>query len=146
MPYLNLKIAGSFHPGVLDELARVLTRITGERLGKDESVTTIAVDRVPAAAWFVGGRPLAPGASAFFLHVTVTEQTNTAEEKAAFLRASYEAARVALFNVHPASYIVVHESRADAWGYGGVTQKARREISRVAPAPASPTVEPALAV
>jgi 4-oxalocrotonate tautomerase len=133
MPYLNLKVAGPAGAETLARLAANLTRVTGEVLRKDQSVTAIAIDRVPIETWHVGGRAIAADETAFFLHVTVTAGTNTPDEKAGFLRAAYAAAAAALPNVNPASYIVVHEERADAWGYAGVTQETRHAAKQSAP-------------
>jgi 4-oxalocrotonate tautomerase len=125
MPYLNLKIAGAAGSRAIAELAGQLTVLATEVLGKKREVTGLAVEAVPAGHWFVAGRPLAAGRSAFFLEIHVTEGTNTKDEKASFLKGAHVAAEAALGFVDPASYIVIHEVRADAWGYAGATQELR---------------------
>ena len=72
----------------------------------------------------------------------VTEGTNTKDEKAAFLRGAYAAAEAVLGPVDPASYIVIQEVRADAWGYAGATQEQRYIESR-APAAGARDSQPA---
>lgn len=125
MPSLTLKIAGPVQAPAIKELVEQVVALTTEVLGKKKEVTTIAVDLVPAGQWFVAGRPLAAGRTAFFLEVNVTEGTNTKDEKAAFLKGAYTAAEAVLGALEAASYIAVREVRGDAYGYGGVTQEHR---------------------
>ena len=51
--------------------------------------------------------------------------TNTREEKAAFVVASFSKMSELLGPVHPESYVHVNEVRGDAYGYGGLTQNER---------------------
>jgi 4-oxalocrotonate tautomerase len=125
MPYPNLKIAGAAGARAVAELAGHLTELATGVLGKKREVTALAVEPVAAGQWLVAGRPLAAGRMAFFLEVKVTEGTNTKDEKAAFLKGVHAAARAVLGFVDPASYVVIDEVRADAWGYAGVTQERR---------------------
>jgi 4-oxalocrotonate tautomerase len=134
MPYLNLKLAAPAAAGAVAELAARLATLTTEVLGKKHGVTAVAVEHAPFTRWFIGGRPLSAGVASFFLEVKVTEGTNTKDEKAAFLRGAYAAAEEVLGPVDPASYIVIQEVRADAWGYAGATQEQRYIESRAAAA------------
>jgi 4-oxalocrotonate tautomerase len=68
----------------------------------------------------------ARGQSTAQLQIQITAGTNTAAEKAAFIAAAFEELGTLLGGLHPASYVVVDEIAADAWGYGGRTQAARR--------------------
>lgn len=133
MPSLNLKIAGPVQAPAVKELVEQFVRLTTEVLGKKKEVTTVGVELVPAGLWFVGGQPLAPGRAGIYLQVNVTEGTNTKDDKAAFLKGAFAAAEAVLGAVDPASYILVHDVPADAYGYGGVTQE-RRYIQAKAPA------------
>ena len=85
------------------------------------------VDDVPAARWYVGGdevqRPTA------WLEISITQGTNTAEEKSAFVAQAYAELAAQLGGrggLEPASYVIVRELPATDWGYGGATQAARR--------------------
>ena len=67
---------------------------------------------------------------------------NTDAEKAAFIGAAFEALGAALGPIAPASYVVVEEIDAAAWGYGGRTQAARRTDALAARAGLSPAAAP----
>jgi 4-oxalocrotonate tautomerase len=126
MPYLNLKLSGSPSPATTRQLAIALTDLTARILGKKRLLTSVAIERIPAAEWMVGGIPVAEkGSTTFFLEVKVTEGTNTKDEKAAYIEGVFQAVASALGSIDPASYAVIHEVRADAWGYEGVTQENR---------------------
>jgi 4-oxalocrotonate tautomerase len=60
------------------------------------------------------------------VQIQITEVTNTAIETARFVTAAFDTLAAHLGELHPASYVVVEEIAADAWGYGGATQAARR--------------------
>lgn len=124
MPYLNLSYAAADALPVA-EVAATLTRLTVELLGKKESLTVVSINRVPLDHWFVGGQALAPGQSGAVLEIRVTEGTNTKAQKAAFIREAFGALAARLVDLHPASYVAIHDLRADAWGYSGETQEYR---------------------
>jgi 4-oxalocrotonate tautomerase len=130
MPYLDVKICSALPAGEFDavagRLAIELSDLTTKLLGKKHALTAVAVQRIDPGAWFIGAQALAQsGVSTFFHEVKVTEGTNTKDEKAAYLKAVYGLFERALGPLHPASYAVIHEVRADAWGYGGETQERR---------------------
>jgi len=85
------------------------------------------IDDLPAARWYVGGvdvqRPTA------FLEISVTQGTNTAPQKAAFIAAAFAELQEQLGAGAPlaeASYVIVRELPATDWGYNGQTQAARQ--------------------
>lgn len=126
MPYLNLKLFGAPSSETTKQLAIVLTDLTAQILGKKRVLTSVAIECIPVSQWTVGGIPVAEkGSSTFFLEVKVTEGTNTKDEKAAYIDGVFQAVATAIGNIDPSSYVVIHEVRADAWGYGGVTQENR---------------------
>lgn len=128
MPFLHLQLATA--PGIEADdatLARVLTRLTGQILHKRPEVTALRIDRVSPDAWFIGALPLAPRLQATLqLRIAVTAGTNSADEKARYIAAVFEELGTLLGGLHPASYVIVDELAADAWGYGGRTQAARK--------------------
>lgn len=124
MPYLNLSYAAAEALPVA-EVAATLTRLTVELLGKKESLTVVSINRVPLDHWFVGGQALAPGQSGAVLEIRVTEGTNTKAQKAAFIREAFDVLVARLAELHPASYVAIHDLPADAWGYLGETQEYR---------------------
>lgn len=135
MPTLNLKIAPLQNPERYQQLARALTALTAQLLGKRPAVTAVVIDDLPAAQWYVGGedvqRPTA------MLEISITQGTNTPAEKEAFIRAAWEELERQLAHGGPleeASYVVVRELPATDWGYGGRTQLARKLVRDALPA------------
>ena len=57
--------------------------------------------------------------------VSITDETNTKAEKAAYLKAVHEAMQGLLGEVAEHSYVHVADLRASAYGYGGLTQERR---------------------
>jgi 4-oxalocrotonate tautomerase len=126
MPYLNLKLSISPSAETSEQLALALTDLTVQILGKKREVTSVAIESIPPVQWTIGGHSLATiGSATFFLEVKVTEGTNTKDEKAAYIEAAFKAVASFLGKIEPASYIVIQEVRADAWGYAGATQENR---------------------
>ncbi len=125
MPYLNLNLPMALSADEAAKAAEVLTRLTAELLGKRPELTAVAITATPPGSWYVGGRALLAGQSSFYLDIKVTEGTNTKNEKARYVDAVFEAMKEHLGELAPASYIVIHEVHADAWGYSGQTQEFR---------------------
>ena len=132
MPTLQLKIAPLQSPELYQALATALTSLTADILGKRPEVTAVIIEDLPVARWHVGGcavqRPTA------LLEISITQGTNTADEKAAFIQAAFAELQRQLGDhaapLEEASYVIVREVAASDWGYGGQTQLARRN-SRV---------------
>jgi len=135
MPLLDVKISGVPDDSLAAEVAATLSALTARHLRKDPHLTAVAVSFVPAAHWFAGGVSLAAsGASSFALDILVVDGTNTKDQKAAYLDAVFTAMAERLPNLHPESYILVREVKADAYGYGGRTQERRYVEKRLAAA------------
>ncbi len=82
-------------------------------------------------------RPVArrAGKSSFFLDIKIVDGTNTKDEKAAYVAAIFAAMADLLGDLHPESYVYVHDVRAEAYGFGGRTQEHRYiagQLSRAA--------------
>lgn len=125
MPTLQLKLSPPQPAERLQVLARRLTDLTANVLGKRREVTAVVIEELWPGRWFIGGRN--PGQATALLEIRVTEGTNTAEEKEAFVRAAYEELWQQLGPLAEASYVVVQEVQATDWGYGGKTQAERRQ-------------------
>lgn len=127
MPTLVLKLTPLQNPERYQALARALTDLTVQLLGKRREVTAVVIDDLPAARWHIGGAPVAQPTA--LLEISITEGTNTEEEKAAFIAAAFAELQRQLEGdgaLAAASYVVVRELPASDWGYGGRTQHARR--------------------
>ncbi len=129
MPTLQLKLAPPVAAEVHATLARELTVLTAELLGKRPEVTALMIEELPAARWFIGAQGV-PRATAW-LEISITAGTNTPAQKAAFIQAAFAALQSRLGAgqpLEPASYVIVRELPAGDWGYGGQTQEARQQV------------------
>lgn len=132
MPTLLLKVSPLQNPSRYAALAQALTRITADALGKRAEVTAVVIDDIPSARWYVGGTEVARATA--LLEISITQGTNTVDEKSAFIATAYaELERQLGFGkpLEPASYVIVREVAATDWGYGGQTQAARRTSALV---------------
>jgi 4-oxalocrotonate tautomerase len=126
MPYINVKITAKPDVALSARIARDVTELTKRHLGKDPTVTAIAVDHVDPTHWFIGARSLSEqGVRSFWLDIKVTAGTNTKQELAAYIEAIYAALSDTLGGVHSESYVLVHEVPASAYGFAGKTQEFR---------------------
>ena len=134
MPMISVQIAGEPDARLANQVQETVTRLTAELLRKDPAVTALAVDFVPRRFWFIAGRSVEErDTSAFFVDVRITDGTNTKEEKARYVATTFGALSRLLGGVHPESYVHVDDVRADAYGYGGLTQERRFIQGRPAP-------------
>ena len=126
MPILNLRLSTAPDAQQSAAIAATLSRLTHELLHKAPELTSVIVSHAEPVHWFIGGAPLEEqGSSSYFLDVLISDETNTAAEKARYLAAVHAAMQAALGGLHDTSYIHVHEARQAAWGYGGLTQQFR---------------------
>jgi 4-oxalocrotonate tautomerase len=132
MPFLNVIISTQPSPDLARTIAAGLTERTVRILGKPAELISVAVGFVPREHWIVAGRSLAEhGRSSFWLDIKVTDSTNTKDEKARFLGEVFGFMQEVLGPLHQESYILVHDVRADAYGYGGETQERRYVRARL---------------
>ena len=126
MPFIQIKISGDRDAALATKVAQRITAITQEHLRKDPALTAVAVEFVAADLWFVANSPLAAQrVRSFYLNISITDETNTKDEKAAFIAAIYAAMNELLNGVHEKSYVLVADVSAAAYGFGGITQEER---------------------
>jgi 4-oxalocrotonate tautomerase len=126
MPILNVKVSAQRSGPMTASISKVLLELTSRILHKDPEVTSIAIEYIHPEDWIVAGKSLVDhGKSSFYLDIKVTDETNTKAEKAQYIREAFEAFSGLLGDVHHESYIYVHDVRATAYGYGGLTQEYR---------------------
>jgi len=123
MPYLNIKVAAQESQETTAKIAALLTDLTASVLGKKRDLTAVAVEYLAPNNWFIAGKNVS--VPTFYLDIKVTEGTNTKNEKATYIKQVFAGLSEILGSVAPASYIVVHEVRGDAWGYQAETQEFR---------------------
>ena len=138
MPILNLTLSTAPDTALSQRAAATLLRLTGDILHKAPALTSIAIAHVPPQHWYIGDTSLARQEKAsFFLDIKITDETNTALEKAAYVKAVFEEMAALLGPLHEVSYVHIDDARAAAWGYGGQTQQHRAVMKTLAlPEPA----------
>lgn len=126
MPILNVKVSQPASAKLVHDISETLLELTTRILRKRRDLTSIAIDFVPQENWVVGGATLAAqGRNSFYFDIKVVDGTNNKDEKAQYIRESFAAFDKLLGNLHPESYIYVHDVRAEAYGFGGQTQEYR---------------------
>lgn len=136
MPFVSLKVAAAPSPELTRRLSATVVSLTARLLKKKRELTAVAVEYVAPENWTVGGETLARRRKAsFWLDIKVTDGTNTKDEKAAFVAAVFAAMNDVIGPLHPESYVLVHDVRAEAYGYGGLTQEHRYVAAALAAAP-----------
>src|SRR5215467_10187431 len=127
MPMITVAYATSrSEAGLKAAVAQAAIDLAAQHLRKDPKVTAVKVEAVDPADWFCAGRSLAQsGLAGFWLEIRITEGTNTKDEKAAFVAAVFKRMGELLGSLHEESYVHVQDARADAYGFGGVTQERR---------------------
>jgi len=126
MPILDVKISAEPSRELITAVSETLLDLTTRILRKKRELTSIAINFVPPQHWVVGGATLAEQRKrSFFLDIKIVDGTNTKDEKAAYVAAVFHGFERLLGDLHEESYVHVHDVRADAYGYGGLTQEHR---------------------
>lgn len=126
MPILTVKISGKKSQELTSQVGKLLMDLTSRILKKKREVTAIAIEYVDHDSWFVGGKLLSEaGKNSFYFDIKITDETNTKDEKARYIKEAYEGFDRLLGNLHEESYIYVQDVSATAYGFGGKTQEFR---------------------
>lgn len=126
MPILNVKVSGAKSAETTKQITDLLLDITTRILKKKREVTAIAIDYIDRDCWMVGGKLLSEqGKNSFYFDIKVTDETNTKDEKAQYIKEAFEGFEKILGDLHEESYVYVADVRATAYGYGGKTQEYR---------------------
>lgn len=124
MPGIALTVSGKADQALTNRLATEIIDLTSQLFNKPHDRTWVIVRYEPKENWFVDGHSLADlGKNAFRLWVTITDETNSKAEKAAYHKAAFDLLSKLIGNVHPISNIYVIDARAAAYGYTGLTQE-----------------------
>ena len=126
MPILNVKVSGKKSVEITKQINELLLDLTYRILGKKKEVTAITIDYVDHDQWFVGGYLLSEqDKNSFYFDIKVTDETNTKDEKAQYIKEAYAGFERILGDIHEESYIYIQDVRAASYGYGGKTQEYR---------------------
>jgi len=126
MPILTVKVSGKKSQNQTNEIGTLLMDLTTRILKKKREVTAIAIEYIDHDSWFVGGELLSKvGKNSFYFDIKITDETNTKDQKAQYIKEAFEGFERLLGNLHEESYIFVQDVRATSYGYGGKTQEFR---------------------
>lgn len=126
MPILTVKVSGPKSADVTRRIGDMLMELTSRILKKKREVTAIVIDFVDPDTWFVGGKLLSElGMNSFYFDIKITDETNTKDEKAQYIKEAFEGFGRILGNLHEESYVYVQDVRAGTYGFGGKTQEYR---------------------
>lgn len=126
MPFIHIQVSGAPDDALAGRIAASASDLTSRLLHKDESLTAVAIDFIASDRWFVAGKALsAASARSYHWMVSITDETNTKAEKAAYLEAVHTAMRSLLGEVAEHSYTHIADLRGSAYGYGGRSQEFR---------------------
>lgn len=127
MPFVSVKVAGvEMTSSQKKALQSGLTELMGRVMRKVPALTAVAIERIALDDWTIGGKAPASGRAAH-VEVKVTEGTNSPQEMTLFINEAHALLKTTLGELPMATYVVVHEIPVTAWGYGGLTQEARRQ-------------------
>lgn len=126
MPYLRVRIASPKTTVTSQQVAAMLTQLAVEKLGKAGAIAAVDVHFTDPNDWFIGAKSVAEtNETSFFVEIKITESTNSRDDKAAFIKSTFENMSQFFPNVSPTSYVVLQDVASDSWGYGGKTQEYR---------------------
>lgn len=126
MPILNVKVSATKSPELTKQISELLLDLTTRILKKKREVTAIAIDYVAHDCWVVGGALLSEqNRNSFYFDIKITDETNSKDEKAQYIKEAFAGFERILGNLHEESYIYVQDVRAASYGYGGYTQEYR---------------------
>ena len=126
MPILNVKVSAAKSKQLTKDISELLLDLTIRILKKKREVTAIAIEYVDHDCWIVGGKPLSEhNKNSFYFDIKITDETNTKDEKALYIKEAFAGFERILGNLHEESYIYVQDVRAASYGYGGLTQECR---------------------
>ena len=112
MPILNVKVSAEKTPELTSQIAELLLDLTTRILKKKREVTAVAIDYVSHDSWVVGGHLLSEQKkNSFYFDIKITDETNTKDEKAQYIREAFAGFERILGNLHEESYIYVQDVR-----------------------------------
>jgi 4-oxalocrotonate tautomerase len=122
MPIIELKVSGQEDPALAQQLATEISRLTKEVLKKKPEVTVVTVSFVADYLWFVNSLSLAElKTKSFHLNIKISDSTNLKVDKAEYIETVHKSLTSLLGGIHPVSYTAIQETKADAYGYEGLT-------------------------
>lgn len=126
MPIINLKVSLPQGDKSLQLIANEITQLSQRFLKKKPEVTALTILPIDRENWFINKASLKElNKNSFYLDIKVTDGTNSKDEKKEFVNAAFNFMNSILQNLHTESYVYVEEVKADAYGFGSLTQEYR---------------------
>ncbi|HEV7815480.1 MAG TPA: tautomerase family protein [Janthinobacterium sp.] len=124
MPFINVKIVGpQLEASQTAAIQQGMTSLMADILNKQAELTAVLLEQVASTAWAIGGQMVARAAH---VDATVSEGSNTPEQKVRFIAAANDLLRQVLgSDLSAVTYVVIHDVPKDSWGYDGLTQEQR---------------------
>ena len=94
-----------------------------------------AARRLLGAAPEAGASLAEQGLASYWIDVHVSDGTNTKDEKAAYLAAVFARMAELIGPLHNETYLHVDEVKADAYGFGGLSQERRYVAAQLGVSP-----------
>jgi 4-oxalocrotonate tautomerase len=130
MPILTVKVSGNRNQETTKKISDLLLDLTVRILKKKRELIAIVIDYVDHDSWIAGGKFLSTEKkNSFYFDIKITDETNTKDEKAQYIKESFAGFEKILGNLHEESYIYIQDVRAASYGYGGRTQEYRYQHS-----------------
>ncbi|MBT3305839.1 MAG: 4-oxalocrotonate tautomerase [Alphaproteobacteria bacterium] len=127
MPFINIAVTnGPLSTAQKRRLFEETTRLMAEVLHKNPSLTAVRIDEHGSENWAIAGEALG-AQTGVHMDIKVTDATNTDTEKAEMIERAMAMLTEVVGAVPEASYIVIHDLDAGAWGYNGKTQRDRAQ-------------------
>ena len=126
---INVKVSGKKSAEMIKKISDLLLDTTEKILKKKKDLIAIAIEFVEHDTWLVGGVSLSEqNKNSFYFDITVTDETNTKDEKALYIKENFAGFEKILGELHPVSYIYIIDARAATYGYQGKTQEYRYHV------------------
>lgn len=125
MPYMHITLTRPLSRDRQQVLAEACTQLLADGLRKRHEVSAVRIS-LSQDTWTIGGTPQGPENGPCHGEVFITAGTNSSEEKSRFITNWHALIQASCGPLAEASYLVIHEIPADAWGYDGHTQAWRQ--------------------
>ena len=124
MPFIHVKVAGEpLKNSQITQIQKGITSLMADVLNKVGPLVGVLVEQVPLVGWSVGAEPVARAAQ---VDAIVSAGSNSPEQKSRFIAEANQLLRTVLGpDLSEVSYVVVHDTPKDSWGYNGLTQEHR---------------------
>jgi 4-oxalocrotonate tautomerase len=130
MPYISIELSKKITEEQRLQLFSKTTELMNVILHKRKEVTLVQVKESTSSQWSVDSRPLSlSGKPCAYVNIKITRGTNSPGEKSDMIGNFMNMLKEVIGSTEEASYVVIDEVPADSWGYDGITQKHRSEIS-----------------